>query len=57
MPANRRAFIVDNELPFGMMRLYGAHQEGRNQDVPEIVRSLEEALASLHAEGATFEPV
>lgn len=57
MSGHRRVFIVKDELAFGMLRMYGAHQENHNEDAPHIVYSLAEALTVLGAEGATFEPV
>jgi hypothetical protein len=52
-----RIFIVKDDLYYGLMRIYAAYQEARDQDVPNITRSLDEALALLDATGATFEPV
>lgn len=57
MSGQRRVFIVKDQLAFGMLRVYGAHQEDKGEDAPYVVYSLDEALTELDAEGATFEPV
>jgi hypothetical protein len=51
-----RVFIVKDDLHYGLMRIYAAYQDGQRQDVPDIARSLDEALALFDATGATFEP-
>ena len=47
MPGRRRFFVTGTDHAFGMLRLYGAYQEGIDETAPIIVRRLDEALAAL----------
>ncbi len=57
MPGRRRFFVAGNDHAYGMMRVYGAHQEGIDETAPTIVRRLEEALAALGVAADSFAPV
>jgi hypothetical protein len=57
MPGRRRIFVAASDHAFGMMRLYGAHQEVAGETLPIVVRTLDEALALLDVPLDQFKPV
>lgn len=57
MPGRRRFFVAGTDHAYGMLRLYGAHQEGIDETAPTIVRRLDEALAALGVAADSFAPV
>jgi len=57
MPGRRRVFVAASDHVFGMMRLYGAHQEGIGESTPTVVRNLDAALALLGTTLDSFKPV
>lgn len=57
MPGRRRFFVTGTDHAYGMMRLYGAHQEGIDETAPTIVRRLDEALAALGVGAGSFVPL
>lgn len=57
MPGRRRFFVAGTDHAYGMLRLYGAHQEGIDEKAPTIVRRLDEALAALGVAADSFAPV
>lgn len=57
MPGRRRIFVARTDVAFGMLRVYGAHQEQINERAPLIVRTLDEALALMGTTRDQFQPV
>lgn len=57
MPGRRRVFVATSDHVFGMMRLYGAHQDGVGETTPAVVRNLDAALALLGTALDRFKPV
>lgn len=57
MPGRRRFFVAGTDHAYGMLRLYGAHQEGIDETAPTVVRRLDEALAALGVAADSFAPV
>jgi hypothetical protein len=57
MPGRRRVYVTDNDVVFGLLRVYAAYQQRSGASPPAIVRSLAEGLNLLDASHATFEPV
>jgi len=57
MPGRRRVFVAASDHVYGMMRLYGAHQENVGENTPIVVRSVEDALALLGTTMDRLRPV
>ncbi len=57
MPGKRRIFVAGNDHVFGMVRMYGAHQDGIGENSSEVVRSLDDAHALLGTTLDRFKPV
>ena len=56
MKGFRRALVAPQLAMFGLLRLYGLHQDALD-DGPAVVRTLDEAYAVLGIEAPDFEPV
>lgn len=56
MPDRRRIFVAPTDLVFGMLRIYGAHQDIGGTPPPTVVRTIAEAYALLDLSEPTFEP-
>ena len=54
---SRRVFVVKDQLQYGLMRIYRARQEARGYTAPELVLSMDEALAVLGVKEPNFQPV
>ena len=52
-----RVFVSPNDLLYGFLRVYAAHQDIRGLLPPVIVRSLAAAFAELSLKEPSFEPV
>jgi hypothetical protein len=57
MPGQPRVFVATQSLLFGLLRVYGAHQDGSGERPPTIVRSLDAAFATLSLTHPNFEPI
>jgi hypothetical protein len=57
MPGQPRVFVATGSLLFGLLRVYGAYQDGSGERPPAIVRSLDEAFATLSLIDPDFEPI
>lgn len=57
MPGQPRVFVATGSLLFGLLRVYGAYQDGYGERPPAIVRSLDEAFATLSLTDPKFEPI
>ena len=57
MTGQQRVFVTTNTLLFGLLRLYGTHQDISGEKVPTIVQSLDKAFEALAVTNSTFEPV
>ncbi|MDP1963877.1 MAG: hypothetical protein Q8K93_16930 [Reyranella sp.] len=57
MPGQQRVFVATESLLFGLLRVYGAYQDGRGERPPMIVRSLGDAFATLSLTDPKFEPI
>jgi hypothetical protein len=53
----RRIFVSSDLLLFGLLRLYGTHQDHQGETPPITVRSLPEAFAELGISRPMFEPI
>lgn len=47
MPGKPRVFVTASPLLFGLLRIYGAYQDGNGERAPAVVRSLAEAFQEL----------
>ena len=57
MTGKRRVFVADSPLLFGLLRIYGAHQDNTGGSAPVIVNSLAEAFVELSLVDPEFEPL
>lgn len=57
MPGQPRVFVATKLLLFGLLRVYGAYQDGSGERPPTIVRSLDDAFATLSLTDPKFEPI
>lgn len=57
MRGRRRVFVAASDHVFGMIRLYGSHQESIGESAPAVMRSLDAALALLGTTLDRFKPV
>ena len=57
MAGQPRVFVSTNPLLFGLLRLYGAYQEGIDEKAPLVVTSLAAAFEALSVGDLKFEPV
>lgn len=53
----RRIFVSSDHLLFGLLRLYGTHQDNHGEIPPSTVRSLPEAFEELGISRPIFEPI
>lgn len=47
LPNNKRAMIASADVLYGLLRMYAQHQELIGTSAPEIVRTMDEALAAV----------
>jgi len=57
MPGQPRVFVATGSLLFGLLRVYGAYQDGGGERPPAVVRSLADAFATLSLTDPEFEPI
>jgi anti-anti-sigma regulatory factor len=55
MTGQPRVFVAIDPLLFGLLRLYGTHQDIRGEQPPTIVHSVAEAFEALAVTEPTFE--
>jgi hypothetical protein len=53
----RHVFVVSSDVMEGLFRMYALHHEAAGFGRPQIVRSLDDALAALGAARTHFDPV
>lgn len=57
MTGKPRVFVSNSPLLYGLLRIYGAHQDNTGEKTPAIVKSLAAAFVKLSLIGPEFEPV